>query len=94
MTRTLVIYHGRVQGVGFRYTAVRIARRYAVAGVVQNQPDGTVRLEAEGAADDLDAFLQELQDAMARHIQHVDRHTLEPTGAFGHPAPGGLKILR
>ncbi len=42
---------GRVQGVGFRYSAQSVARRLGVAGYVQNQPDGTVRVECEGEPD-------------------------------------------
>ncbi len=41
-------YEGDVQGVGFRHTARAIANQLGVAGGVENQPDGTVRLVAEG----------------------------------------------
>ena len=40
--RCRVIYRGRVQGVGFRYTSASIARRFPVTGYVRNLPDGTV----------------------------------------------------
>jgi len=35
-----IIFRGNVQGVGFRFTAVRIAQRHGVAGWVRNLPDG------------------------------------------------------
>ena len=38
-TAKQVIFRGRVQGVGFRYTARRIAARYDVTGFVRNLPD-------------------------------------------------------
>jgi len=41
---------GRVQGVGFRWWATRQARSLALAGVVRNEPDGSVEVEAEGPA--------------------------------------------
>ncbi|QDT92409.1 acylphosphatase [Gimesia algae] len=41
------IYHGRVQGVGFRYQTTRLAQRYPITGYVKNLPDGTVELVAQ-----------------------------------------------
>ena len=38
--RARVIFRGRVQGVGFRYTATRLAASRAVTGYVVNQSDG------------------------------------------------------
>ena len=46
-----VVFKGRVQGVGFRYTARDMARERGITGWVKNLPDGSVRLIAEG--DDL-----------------------------------------
>jgi acylphosphatase len=52
-----VTYAGRVQGVGFRATAVRIARSHPVTGWVCNLPDGRVELHAEGERSQVTAFL-------------------------------------
>ena len=46
-------YSGRVQGVGFRFTAQHVAEGFAVAGFVRNQPDGTVEVLAEGPAEQM-----------------------------------------
>jgi acylphosphatase len=46
--RAHVVVTGRVQGVGFRFTAVDAARRLGVHGWVRNQPDGSVEVLAEG----------------------------------------------
>lgn len=49
---------GRVQGVGFRYSAMSAANENGISGFVRNEPDGSVYMEAEGNQDDLDRFLQ------------------------------------
>jgi acylphosphatase len=48
---------GRVQGVGFRFYTEQKAKELNIAGFVQNKGDGSVYIEAEGNADDLDAFV-------------------------------------
>ena len=53
--------HGRVQGVGFRYSATREAHRLRVNGWVRNASDGDVEIWAEGAPENLAAFLQWLR---------------------------------
>ncbi|MBN1257211.1 MAG: acylphosphatase [Planctomycetes bacterium] len=75
-------YSGQVQGVGFRWTACRIAGGYAVTGYVRNLPDGSVELMAEGEAAELDAFLGELRSAMGRHIRKETGQTCPVTNAF------------
>jgi acylphosphatase len=59
-----VVYSGRVQGVGFRYTTRSLAQGYDVTGHVRNLPDGTVELVAEGEAGEVARFL----DAVARRL--------------------------
>jgi len=39
-----IVFSGRVQGVGFRFTCHQIARRYELTGFVKNLPDGSVEL--------------------------------------------------
>src|SRR6187455_864933 len=48
--RRRVWYEGRVQGVGFRYTARGLAGGFPVSGYVRNLDDGRVELVAEGDA--------------------------------------------
>jgi acylphosphatase len=58
-----IFYSGRVQGVGFRYTAKNVAMGYEVTGVVRNLPDGRVELLAEGLKDELEAFQQGIRES-------------------------------
>lgn len=55
-----VWYSGRVQGVGFRYTAKTIATGFEITGTVRNLADGRVELVAEGSHAELEAFRAEL----------------------------------
>jgi acylphosphatase len=66
-----VHYSGRVQGVGFRFTAHRVSRGFDVAGSVRNLPDGRVELIVEGDPAELDAFLQALREGMSPYIRDV-----------------------
>jgi acylphosphatase len=77
-----VLYTGQVQGVGFRYTARRIASRYPVTGYVRNLPDGQVQLVVEGAAGQLGEMLGELADSMRVYIDGCDTTVLQATGEF------------
>ncbi len=46
--RKRMVFHGRVQGVGFRYTAKYLAQSMGLTGWVENKYDGTVLLEIQG----------------------------------------------
>jgi acylphosphatase len=51
VARRRVVVHGYVQGVFFRDTTRREARRRGVAGWVSNRPDGAVEAVFEGEPD-------------------------------------------
>ena len=44
--RMQIFFSGTVQGVGFRFTAERLARRFPVTGFVRNLEDGRVEVVA------------------------------------------------
>ncbi len=67
-----VIYRGRVQGVGFRFTTHRIAQRHPVRGFVRNLPDGTVELVAAGSSAAVRRFLDDVSQAMHGNIATAD----------------------
>lgn len=78
----IVHFTGRVQGVGFRFQALQVAREFEVAGYVQNLPDGRVRLEVEGARAEIDAFLAALGERMEGHIRNTERTAGRRTPRF------------
>ena len=94
MTRETIHYEGRVQGVGFRHTTAMTARRHAVAGYVQNLPDGRVKLVAEGDAEEVSGFVDAVQEAMAGHIESVDSARSLGTGEYGRPGDDGAFRIR
>jgi acylphosphatase len=75
-------FTGRVQGVGFRYAALQVAREFEVSGYVSNLPDGRVVLEAEGTPQEIEAFLAALQERMDGYVRKVDRHPSVRTPQF------------
>jgi acylphosphatase len=75
-----VFYSGHVQGVGFRYTARRVAQHHVVAGMVRNLPDGRVELVAEGDGAEVDSFLDGLRRQMAHYIHQISMQDEPPRG--------------
>ena len=67
--RLQVWFDGHVQGVGFRYKTVEIAKGYDVAGTVENLDDGRVRLCAKGEKEEVRAFADRLAESMADFIR-------------------------
>lgn len=57
-----VIFSGRVQGVGFRYTAKQLALGFDLVGSVRNQKDGTVELKVMGEENEVNDFITEIVD--------------------------------
>lgn len=65
-----VLYDGRVQGVGFRFTTRNLAHHYPLAGYVRNLVNGQVELMVEGEGEVLDRFLTALAERMEGYIQN------------------------
>jgi acylphosphatase len=77
-----VYYTGRVQGVGFRFTAEDIARDLKVCGWVKNLRDGRVELAAEAEENKLKELLSKIYEYFSRYIQDVDIDWQEAAGEF------------
>jgi acylphosphatase len=77
------IVRGRVQGVGFRYFAVRAAQTAGVVGTVRNLPDGTVEAFAEGTPQAIADFRRELERGPSyANVNRVDEIEMQATGRY------------
>lgn len=78
-----VLYTGRVQGVGFRYTVKSLTTGFEVTGTVRNLADGRVELQAEGAREELDAFrLAVRESGLGGLIKQEEEMFAPATGQF------------
>jgi acylphosphatase len=77
-----VYYSGRVQGIGFRFTAERLAEELGVLGWVSNLSDGRVELAAEANEDTLKDFFAQLANIFKRYIQDIQTEWKPATGEF------------
>ena len=80
---------GRVQGVGFRYTAKHLSNGFAVAGYVRNRPDGRVELLAQGPGDQVDGFLAAIAQQLAGCIDRTPRPAARYPVTLRHNAASG-----
>lgn len=69
--------HGRVQGVGFRYSTQHEAQRLGLTGYAKNLDDGSVEVVACGEAELVEKLLKWLKDGGPRSAR-VDRVLSEP----------------
>lgn len=77
-----VYFSGRVQGVGFRYSTLQVAKEFEVAGWVQNLADGRVLLEAEGAPATVKAFVAAVEERMHGYIRKTERQSARRAPQF------------
>jgi len=79
----LVCYSGHVQGVGFRYSTLRIAQGFSnIVGYVTNLPDGCVEIAAEGPSADMDMFFADVSRVMGEYIRDVKVRPRPACGSF------------
>ena len=72
MIRQHIVFHGWVQGVGFRYRAIHAAVLYGATGWVRNDPDGTVTMEIQGTDDQISDVIQAIERGSFVRIEKMD----------------------
>ena len=70
--RKHIVFYGRVQGVGFRYTAKYLARSLELTGWVKNDWDGTVTMEVQGREQLINKLLTGLNHSRLISIEWMD----------------------
>ncbi|MFX1302468.1 MAG: acylphosphatase [Promethearchaeota archaeon] len=82
-SKIIIKVYGLVQGVFFRYTTRKIARKLGLTGYVKNMADGTVYIEAVGPADKLLELL-EFSKKGPKHaqVERVEHKYTTPTNEF------------
>jgi len=78
-----VNYTGQVQGVGFRYTVLEVARGYKVDGTVRNCADGSVELQVQGETGQVEQFLAAVGARMVDYIANQTQKAVEPMAVTG-----------
>jgi acylphosphatase len=76
---------GRVQGVGFRWFVMEIARELGLSGWVKNRPDGVVEIAAGGKPE----ALTKLEAAVSRGPRGA---TIEEVRKLGAVAEDSLEV--
>jgi acylphosphatase len=76
--------HGKVQGVGYRFFATRVARRLGLKGHIQNLRDGTVEAMVEGESAAIDEWIEELREGPRfAEVSRIDQEKRDYRGTFG-----------
>ncbi len=86
-----VLVRGRVQGVGFRYSAIERARSLGLGGWVRNRHDGSLEAVFEGPSDRVESMVDWCRRGPSgARVESVEEEVEAPQGEleFGH-RPGG-----
>ncbi len=73
VTHESIFFSGHVQGVGFRYSVMQVAKEFEVAGYVSNLADGRVQLEVEGVSAQVGHFITAVEERMHGYIRKMER---------------------
>ena len=72
IVRKHIRFTGRVQGVGFRYRAKYAASGLGITGWVRNEWDGSVEMEAQGTAEQINKMLVLINQSDYVFIENIE----------------------
>jgi len=78
MVAKQIIFVGHVQGVGFRFTAHRMAGRHQLTGFVRNLRDGNVEMVAQGSAGDIEDCIRDIKESFPGYVREVIINDIPP----------------
>ena len=73
-----IIFVGRVQGVGFRFTAHRIAGRHQLTGFVRNLPNGSVEMLAQGHLENIEDCIRDIEEEFTGYVRETKIEDVPP----------------
>lgn len=77
-----VLFSGRVQGVGFRWTTQRFAAHYDLTGWVKNLADGRVEMVAQARPTDIESLVCDLQTHFGDGITSIERESVRNSPVY------------
>ncbi|MCA9034351.1 MAG: acylphosphatase [Planctomycetaceae bacterium] len=79
---TRIVFHGRVQGVGFRWTTHGLARSMPICGYVCNLSDGTVEVVAKATDTTVRSLVNRLKAHFGDGITAIELQAIDPAEDF------------
>ncbi len=78
----VIWFSGHVQGVGFRYSTLQVAKEFEVSGFVKNLDDGRVLVETEGEPKEIEKFITAIQERLHGHVRKTERRSAKRAAEF------------
>jgi len=82
MKRVILKVCGDVQGVSFRWRTKSTADALGLTGWVRNEPDGTVKVVAEGGEEELKSLIDKCYTVASANVEDIDIKWQEASGEF------------
>ena len=76
-SRRHYLFDGRVQGVGFRFTAKMFADTIGLTGWIMNCYDGKVEMEIQGSEEQIDRMIEKLLNSKSIRITDMKMNQVE-----------------
>lgn len=73
MDKFLIRLYGRVQGIGYRWFIVEVAKKYNLYGWVKNREDGCVECVVEGIEENIEKFLDNIKSYPLAVIERIEK---------------------
>lgn len=87
MIRKRIVFHGRVQGVGFRYRMCRAASVFGCTGWVRNEYDGTVVMEIQGTEEQISRAILSADGGLFVEVEETEENVIpNVSGEYGFKA--------
>lgn len=75
--RKRILFYGRVQGVGFRYSSYTEANLMGLTGWVRNSSDGTVEMEVQGTKEKIQQLIENISSQRFISIEYKEEEQIE-----------------